>query len=1106
MDIVSIFQPQPLRLSENFLRPYYAKGDPFESLLSRSTYLTKYCRDGETWTDTIRRVVEGNMALVGDALRDEAEKLFHLFWTGQALPPGRGLWTGGVDGIPADARYNCWAVSLRSIDDWCWTANQLMLGGGVGVGLGSISNLPFVTVRPARFAVWCKATHPDYDEVKPNDKSFLNGQTPVFVVADSREGWVESLRRVLTAAFEGTDLIVDVSGVRARGLPIRTFGGTACGPGPLVNLLRNAWAIVRGAVGRQMSSVECLDVTNFIGLCIKAGNVRRSALIVLGDANDQEFRNAKKDWEAVKSHRHTSNNSIVFRNEQDIQGFDWDRLVEDNAEFGEPGIINLALIQKTDPGATGINPCFSGDTKIAVADGRNYVTIRQLAEEERDVPVYSVDKATGKVAIKMGRHPRVTGYEKSLVRVHLDDGSYLDTTPEHKFLLREGGEVLAKDLKYGMSLPRFTKRLEKVVASGKQYYRMYCDTRAPERDKLFEHRLIARFHDPDGWNRVYISCKKNGFANTGGLVVHHKDYNPLNNSPNNLQIMSFRDHTILHAEQDTAGEQNGHWSGFTTEQIKEHAFALTKELGRRFSRKDWQAYAKKNGLPVQFSEYRSKDLGSVTELAKTCASELGLALVGEDPRVVRTYHDMLDQGYNVRINEGVVLVEKTCEGCKSPFEVPHGHRERSFCSEVCGNAYINSNTEIHARRVGALHSIYSEHMGKVKVDQARVCSALKFKLGRTPNRKEWSLACKEGGLPSRIGPTLKFGYKSFGEVLTAANDYNHKVVRVEELPGLHTVYNITVDDHHTVGVVTSDNVGQGNLTGVYVTQCGEIPLHDREACNLAEVFPAKFHSATNVADAFRLVTRYSLRQRLTPLMDFEAEAIRVKNMRTGVGLGGLCDFEWDPAKLSSWYTIVRDEADSYASTLGVNRPIATTTVKPSGTISLLNGSSPGIHAPYAPYYLRRVRIAKNDSLAGAMMDAGVPYEPCVYDRSGHTLVFGFPMRALNAKVTVQEEGIRDQFERQKTVQQHWADNSVSATLSFDSSEKGELADCLREFVPHLKSTSCLPKSHGYEQAPYSVLSSEEYERLYNVINHDHPLTRDGDIQVDECAGGACPIR
>lgn len=1117
MQIVEVTPLPTTRLSESFLEPYRKKGDPFMSLLARSTYLTKYSRrpiddphgTPEAWTDTIRRVVEGNANLAPGVGRTEKELLFHLFWTGQALPPGRGLWTGGVDAIPPDARFNCWYVTLRGVDDWCWTANQLMLGGGVGVGLAGINELPTVSGQPCRLTIRCAENHPDVAEVKPQGGPVLNGQTPRYQAEDSREGWITALRRVMTSAFEGKDLIVDLSDIRPRGAVIRTFGGIACGPGPLSHLLRSSWDIIRGALGRKLKSIECLDITNHIGLCIKAGNVRRSALIVLGQINDQDFRDAKKDWAAVTSHRHTSNNSLAFQSWEEIENFDWMGLVEDNAIFGEPGILNLPLVWRTDPGAQGVNPCLSGDTRIAVADGRNAVTIKQLAEEGQDVPVYSMDRSTGKVQIKMGRHPRVTGHGQKLVRVWLDDGSYLDTTPDHGFILLDGSKIQARDLKHGDSLPRFNKALERVKKGGKDYYLVHCDTRDSLNERVFEHRLIAKFFSPDEWARVYSECKVNGFAKTGGLVVHHVDYNQLNNTPGNLRIMSFQEHAKLHGDLDNSGEANGRWSGVSHEGLEDAALDLTRRVGRRFSGKEWIAFAKDAGLPQRFSTYRVQALGTVLDLAKRCAVKLGFGYADEDPRVVKTLLSMQAQGYEARVSYGAVLVAKTCELCGEPFEAPHTLREMSFCSEKCGNAYINSDPGIAEKRATGARDFYQPRMKKVKVEQARVCSKLMFDLGRNPNRKEWAMACKDEGTPSRIGPTLKYGFREFKDVLVAGGGYNHKVTRVEELPGEHTVYNITVDDCHTVAVVTRTREKRGQIafSGVITVNCGEVALHDREACNLAEVFPAKFDPGTDAQTVFRLVTRYCLRNRLSPLTDARADAVQRKNMRLGVGLGGICDFDWTPEQLAEWYGTCRHAADEYADELGVNRPLAVTTTKPSGTISLLNGSSPGIHAPFAQYYVRRTRIAKNDPMAFAMMQAGVPFEEDEYDKTGHTWVFSFPSVAPHSRVTQQNQTLREQFERQATIQTWWADNAVSATINFDpETERQELANCLEEFVPKLKSTSCLPKNHGYVQPPYEAIDEATYDRLVATIDQDHQLVNDGDIEIEECASGSCPIR
>ena len=147
------------------LSDYYRRGDCFPDLLARSVYLTKYCRNGETWTDTIRRVVEANCDLDPNCTESERIALFKAFWQMKSLPSGRALWVGGIQGVPVDARYNCYAMVLRSTDDWAWMTDMLMCGGGVGVSLLEINQLPRVDAYPCRLGITCSRSHPDFNDV-----------------------------------------------------------------------------------------------------------------------------------------------------------------------------------------------------------------------------------------------------------------------------------------------------------------------------------------------------------------------------------------------------------------------------------------------------------------------------------------------------------------------------------------------------------------------------------------------------------------------------------------------------------------------------------------------------------------------------------------------------------------------------------------------------------------------------------------------------------------------------------------------------------------------------------------------------------------------------
>lgn len=685
---------------------------------------------------------------------------------------------------------------------------------------------------------------------------------------------------------------LDISGIRPKGLNTNNSAKTTDGIAVFMERFSNTCREVaqNGRRGAEMQtiSVNHPEIETFI-------NIKRNLKKVTG-ANisirlTDEFMQAVKSNEDYILRWPVESNPSEAKVTKKVKAKDiWNQIIDSAWTSAEPGLLFWDTVTRNTPSdiyhefghkSISTNPCFSENTLIAVADGRNAVSIRQLAEEGIDVPVYSVNKDTGIVEIKIGRNPRITGYNQKLVRVHLDDGSHLDTTPNHNFLLLDGSKVEAKDLKPGNSLPRFTKELVPVKKEGKNYYRINCNTRAPYLNKTFEHRLIAKFNQPENWNNLYNNLKSNGFAKTGGIVVHHINYNQLNNSPDNLQIMSFKDHAKLHGDKDNNGEMNGRYSGFTHEQIKEHAMVLTKKLGRRFSYKEWGIYASEYKLPQAFSLFRKGQLGDILQLSKLCASKLNLDNIDIDPRIVKTYQSMLKQGYDARIENNVVLLKKKCEICKNEFEIDHLHREGSICSISCKNVYLNSDLNIKDKRNASRDTFNQNKMIAVKSAQARIYSKLKFNLSLNPSLKDWEAACKSENISSRIGNDLKFGFKNFKEVTEAGEDYNHKVVRVEELFGEHNVYNITVDDNHTVGLVTSTKVGKDNnlsYSGVYVAQCGEIVLPANDACRLLVLNLSSYINAPFTSEAtfdYKLFNQHAIiAQRLMDdIIDLEIECI-----------------------------------------------------------------------------------------------------------------------------------------------------------------------------------------------------------------------------------------
>jgi len=188
-----------------------------------------------------------------------------------------------------------------------------------------------------------------------------------FIVPDSREGWIKLLGKVLKSHFySGENFTYSCLVLRSKGAPIKGFGGLASGPEVLCEGMAKIDEILNKRAGQNMRPIDALDIMNIIGMVVVSGNVRRSALLALGDCKDQEYLRAKRwDLGNIPNYRAYSNNSVVCNDINEIL---------DNAEFwdgyegnGEPyGLINLNLSRKCgrlgetqypDPDVVGYNPC-----------------------------------------------------------------------------------------------------------------------------------------------------------------------------------------------------------------------------------------------------------------------------------------------------------------------------------------------------------------------------------------------------------------------------------------------------------------------------------------------------------------------------------------------------------------------------------------------------------------------------------------------------------------------------------------------------------------------------------------------------------------------------
>ena len=334
------------KLSENFINKYKRKKAPFGfNGLGELVYMRTYSRikeDGknERWWETVQRVVEGTYTMQKNWIdqhqlgwnpwqaQASAQDMYERIFTMKFLPPGRGLWAMGTAITEEKGLYaalnNCAFVSTKTLKEdyakpFCFLMDASMLGVGVGFdckGAGEIV-------------------------VKGVDTS---KEKQEYQIPDTREGWVESLKLLLETYFHGQAPIkFDYSIVRPAGVAIKGFGGVSSGPKPLEEVHETIRGVLEKNSGEPITTTTIVDIMNLIGKCVVAGNVRRTAEIVFGEPDDEEYLDLKNY--KVNPHREqygwTSNNSIFAE-----LGMDYTEAAERINDNGEPGFAWLENMRK----------------------------------------------------------------------------------------------------------------------------------------------------------------------------------------------------------------------------------------------------------------------------------------------------------------------------------------------------------------------------------------------------------------------------------------------------------------------------------------------------------------------------------------------------------------------------------------------------------------------------------------------------------------------------------------------------------------------------------------------------------------------------------------
>jgi len=300
--------------------------------------------------------------------------------------------------------------------------------------------------------------------------------------------------------------------------------------------------------------------------------------------------------------------------------------------------------------------------------------------------------------------------------------------------------------------------------------------------------------------------------------------------------------------------------------------------------------------------------------------------------------------------------------------------------------------------------------------------------------------------------------------------------------------------------------------------CAEQPLESYELCTLVEVHLNRHDSKEDFLKTLKFAYLYGKTVTLMPTHWQQTNGIMQRNRRIGTSLTGIAAFadEHGLPVIREWmdegYNTIRKYDHSYSEWLCVRESVRVTTVKPSGSVSLLSGATPGVHwGPGGEFYLRAIRFGETDPMLHLFKAAGYKVEPDLV--SANTSVVYFPV-ASGHKRSEKQVSLFEKIGLAATAQKYWSDNGVSVTLSFDKeTEKKFIAPALNMYEGQLKAVSFLPMGDKvYPQQPYSEITREEYNAYVGKIGKiDWSAIYDGVENLEAageayCSTDACEIK
>lgn len=1049
-------------LSSDFVNSYKAKTAPFGfNGLGFVVYKRTYSRlkdDGtnEDWYETVARCVNGAQKIGAGYTQEEAERLYDHVFNLRCNFAGRMLWQLGtptVDKLCANSLLNCWFATINEPKAFLFLFENLMLGGGVGFSVRreDVHELP-------RIKKGVTITHQDTKDAD-------------YIVPDSRQGWIRLLSNVLDAFYvTGKSFTYSTILVRGAGEKISGFGGTASGPKILIEGIEKIVSIFKGREEKKLRSIDALDICNIIGSIVVAGNVRR---------------------------------------------------------------------------------CLPGESLVHLR--RGLVPIR-------DVVVG--DEALTSLGYRLVTARFEQGVQSTVV-IRTQDGVF-ECTPNHRMAVLTGVDeyrwVVASELKAGDRLVSPRQSIEGVETKlpAWSYERVAHSTTCqgiviPELDADMAW-FVGLFH-ADGY--TYANRKQNGFNAYVSLVFGENELALAEKAKAQLERFGLTNVTLKPRKDERSLMvhcMSKQFAWYADEHLKQPNTAIqvpnwiqrgTHDVRMAYVCGVMDGDGASQNRPVQVvSTVYEGFARQIQALLYSCGIESRLGQQGEDwsSRIgwqKQWFVSLISTYAKTQVNECGFLLKNVAIGSKASFSNGYPSDWITSHRRVLG-AHANEQvtTDSYAKHV-AEKPISLVPVAVVGLEQGRQVETFDIEVAEehefycngylTHNSAEIALGDPDDYLYLRA-KNWSLGNVPNHRAMSNNTIYADSFAHISD-EIWNNGYTIDPQTGHAKGepygffnLPLSQRFGRikdGPMKGsdIYpedrdncsgTNPCGEVSLSSYECCNLSELYLNNITSPEQLIDCAKLLYKTQKAIAAMPFLHEETNAIVHKNMRLGLGVTGVCQSLDKVDWLDQCYEALRALDVEWSKQRGWPQSIKLTTIKPSGTLSLLGGATPGVHPAYSQFYIRRVRMSSADKLAAQCREAGYVVEYAKnFDGTENrdTLVVEFPCRTPDGAILAKDMPVLKQLDMVAKLQHIWSDNAVSVTAYYEPSELGALKAWLKEnYEKKVKSVSFLLRDkHGFLQAPYQEITEAEYVAMSARIR---PLSNVGSgvLESLECASGACPIR